>query len=127
MPDGTQRRAADLADALGDRIGHGIDLIGLLIQQQVVVAEVRAAHVPVKILGLQVQREHIGQDAVHPAFDALGRGGAQIGGRDQRRLAALLQVGLLCAAHGIIPTTPKLTYAMRNFNARTAGPGPGRP
>ena len=61
MPDGFQRGAADFANTLGDHIGHGEQLAGLLIQQRVVVAKMRAAHVPVKILRLEVDGVHIGQ------------------------------------------------------------------
>src|SRR5262245_50383427 len=54
MADRAQCGAADLADALGERVGGGEDLITLLIEQQMVVAEVRPGNVPVKVLGLQV-------------------------------------------------------------------------
>ncbi|MNV93019.1 hypothetical protein D3C71_1876650 [compost metagenome] len=61
MPDRTQRRAANLADAFRDGVRHGEELIALFIKQQVVIAEVRPAYVPVEILGFQIQREHVGQ------------------------------------------------------------------
>ena len=32
----------------------------MLIEQHVIVAEVRAAHVPMKVLGLEIQDKHIG-------------------------------------------------------------------
>src|ERR1700751_1970268 len=41
VSDGPQGGAADLANALGNVIGGGEDLVALLIQQQVIVAEVR--------------------------------------------------------------------------------------
>src|SRR6185437_12878788 len=65
VPDRAEGRTAYLANALGNRVGHPIQLIGLLIQQEVIVPEVRAAHVPVEVLSLQVQSEHIGEDRVH--------------------------------------------------------------
>ena len=43
VADRAERGAADLAHALGDVVGHGEDLVGLLVEQQVVVAEVRPA------------------------------------------------------------------------------------
>ena len=43
LADRVQRHAADLAGALGHRVGHREDLVGLLVEQQVEVAEVRAA------------------------------------------------------------------------------------
>ena len=52
-----------LRDTLGDGVGHGENLVGVLVEQQVVVAKMRAAHVPVEILGRQVERENIGQQS----------------------------------------------------------------
>src|SRR5450755_1198019 len=51
LPDRPQGRATDLANPLGNRIGGGEDLVALLVQQQMVVAKVRAGDVPVEILG----------------------------------------------------------------------------
>ena len=48
MPDRSQSGSADLAHPLGKHIRHRKDLIALLIQQQVVIAEMWAAHVLVK-------------------------------------------------------------------------------
>src|SRR5262245_22428953 len=59
MPDGADRGAADLACALGQNIDTPCELIALLIEQEVVVAEMRAADVPVKVLGLHVERKRI--------------------------------------------------------------------
>ena len=42
LADGAYRRAADLAHALGDGVGDRENLVGLLVEQQVIVAEVRA-------------------------------------------------------------------------------------
>ncbi len=64
IADRTQRDAADLAHAFGDLVGGGEDLLGLLIEQQMIVAKMRTAHMPVKVLGLHVQRERIGQQPV---------------------------------------------------------------
>jgi len=52
VTDGAEGRAADLADSLGDGVGCGKDLIGLLVQQQIVVAEMRPGDMPVEILRL---------------------------------------------------------------------------
>jgi hypothetical protein len=38
--------------ALGDVVGNGQDLIAVLVEEEVVVAEVWAAHVPMEILGM---------------------------------------------------------------------------
>jgi hypothetical protein len=52
---------ADLAGSLGDLVGHREDLSCVLIQEQVVVAEMLPAHVPVEILVLHVERKHVGK------------------------------------------------------------------
>ena len=64
VADGAERGAADVADALGDVVGRSQNLLGLLVEQQVIVAEVRTAHVPMEILGLEVERKRIGQDLI---------------------------------------------------------------
>src|SRR4029077_1868771 len=61
VADGTDGGASDLPRPCGDGVGGSEYLIALLVQQEVIVAEVRTRHVPVKILGLQVQREEIGE------------------------------------------------------------------
>jgi len=47
-----------------DRIRHGENFRRLLVEQQVIVAEVTAAHVPVKVLCFYTEREHIGKQSV---------------------------------------------------------------
>ena len=74
----SQRRTAELADALGNRVGHRIQLISVLIEQQVIVAEMRPTHVPMEVLGLQIQREYIGEDCVHAGRDVPRGRGPQI-------------------------------------------------
>ena len=64
IADRAQRGAADLAYPFGQHVRGGKDLLGLLIEQQVIVAKVPSADVPVKILGLQVEREGIGEKRV---------------------------------------------------------------
>jgi hypothetical protein len=54
MADGTQRGAADLAYPLGNGIGRRKNLLALLVQQQVVIPEMRPGHMPMEVLGLQV-------------------------------------------------------------------------
>src|SRR5262245_45692084 len=84
MADRAQRGAADLADALGERVRGGEDLIALLVEQQMVVAEVRPGNMPMKILGLQVQREHVGQQPVERAGDVADGVGFEVGGGFER-------------------------------------------
>ena len=70
MADRAQRGAADLADPLGHVVGGAKDVGGLLVEQQVVVAEMRPADVPVEILGLEIERVAVGQQPV----EGLGHG-----------------------------------------------------
>jgi len=62
VADGMQRRGADLACPFGDVVGHREDLFGVFIQQQVVVAELRAFHVPMEILGFHIQAENVSKE-----------------------------------------------------------------
>src|SRR5262249_2133966 len=64
---------ADFAYSLSDRVGHRKELLGFLIEKQMIVAEVRATHVPMKVLGLQIQREHVGENRVHRSLYVFGR------------------------------------------------------
>ena len=88
VTDGSNRDAADLAHALGDVIGHRKDLVGVLIEQEMVVAKVRSAHVPMKVLGLHIKREHIGQQRIESAADVFDGFDAEIAGRRISGLAA---------------------------------------
>ena len=55
ITDGAESCAADLAGAFSDIVGHGENLVGVLVKQEMVIAEIPAAHVPVEILGLHVE------------------------------------------------------------------------
>jgi hypothetical protein len=57
LPDRAQRGAAQLANALGQLIGGRKNIVGLLVKQQMIIAEMPAADVPVKVLGLQSAAE----------------------------------------------------------------------
>ena len=67
VADGANGGAAELAHALGDRSVMAKNLRGLLVQQKVIVAEVRPAHVPVEVLGFHVEGEDIGQQCIEHA------------------------------------------------------------
>ena len=67
VPNRSNRSAADFASSLRNVVGHCKDLAGLLIKQQVVVAEVRSTNVPMKILGLQIKGEHVRQQSIESA------------------------------------------------------------
>src|SRR5437588_566705 len=52
------------ARPFGQNVDAVFQLAGLLVEQKVVVAEMRAAHVPMEVLGLEIEREGIGQERV---------------------------------------------------------------
>ena len=60
----SERAAADFADTLGNGVS-----IRLLVQKHVIVAKVRAGHVPVKVLGLEIECEHVRQERVEGRCD----------------------------------------------------------
>src|SRR5215469_18721685 len=61
--DGAECVGADLPSPFGNCVCHGKDLFSLFVEQKIVVAEMAAVHVPVRILGLEVERKYIGQKA----------------------------------------------------------------
>ena len=50
-------------------IGRGEDLVGMLVEKEVIVAKVRARHVPMKVLGLEIEREHVGKESIERPRD----------------------------------------------------------
>jgi hypothetical protein len=79
VPDRPQRGSADLARTLGDIVGHGEDLVGLLIQQKMIVAKMAARHVPMEILGFDVEGEDVRQQSPQRGRDVPVRVGSEIG------------------------------------------------
>ena len=61
---GRQRVVTQLAHALGDKVGRGDQFGRLFIKQQMIFAKMRTGHMPMKILGLKVERIIIGQQAI---------------------------------------------------------------
>src|SRR5579871_2210373 len=61
MSDGPYGGPANLPDALRDSVRRGEELRGLRVHHQVVLAEMRARDVPVKVLHLQIQRQHVSE------------------------------------------------------------------
>src|SRR6266850_2444106 len=89
VTDGAQRRSADFAHALGDAVGGREDLAGLLVHQEVVVAEVRAGHVPVEIFSFQVQGEHVRQERIECSRNIVLRICTQIRWRAKRNVPGI--------------------------------------
>jgi hypothetical protein len=67
VADRAQGCAADLAHPLGDCVGGGENLVGLLVHEKMMIAKMRTGYVPMKVLCLQVQRKHIGKQDVQRA------------------------------------------------------------
>ena len=61
VADRTERRPADLPRSFRDVVGHGEDLPGVLIKEQVIISKVNSSNVPMEILCLQVKCENIGE------------------------------------------------------------------
>src|SRR5262249_33652383 len=57
VSDRTQSRSTQLAHALGYGIGDRVDLVGLLIEKQMGIAEMRPADVAMKVLVLVIERK----------------------------------------------------------------------
>src|SRR3546814_7122960 len=74
-----------ISDWSSDVCSSDLDLRGLGVEHQVIIVEMRAGDMPVEILGLEIERERIGEDAVQRFGDCLGGVGLEIGRRLQRR------------------------------------------
>src|SRR5258708_2752936 len=59
VADGADCDSADLARPFRDIVRHSKDLVGVFVEQQMIVAKMTPAHVPVKILRLQIEREDL--------------------------------------------------------------------
>ena len=70
--------AFDLSRALRDGVADRKNLIGLLVEKKMVVAVVRTAHVPMKVLRLDVEREHVREEPGEARGDVARRGGFEI-------------------------------------------------
>jgi len=79
-PNGPKRPSTNLSCTFGDNVSHAKDLIGLLIQKQIVVTETGSSHVPVKILRLQAKSKDIGKDSPQLIGNLFDRFASEIGG-----------------------------------------------
>jgi hypothetical protein len=81
--DGVDGEAADFADAFGNLVGDGVELVGVIIEQEVVVAEVGAGHVPVEVFGFEIDGEDIGEESVEGSGDVCDGFGSDVGGEGE--------------------------------------------
>src|SRR4029077_16420449 len=98
MADGPQRRSSDLPHPFGDVIGHPEQLIPMLIEKEVG-AEVRATHVPVEVLGLDIDREHVGHQRGKCARDIRYRVRGDVSVWCEASLATCGQLRPSCLGH----------------------------
>ena len=94
VSDGANGAAAQFAHALGYVVGHRKNLAAMLIEQEMVIPKVRPTHVPMKILGLQVQSKYVGQQGIESAADVLDGFGAEFIGCRERSLTPRRDVSL---------------------------------
>src|SRR4029078_11922611 len=98
IADRAQCRTADLAHSLRNVVGDGEDLLGLLVEHQMIVAEMRATDMPMEILRLEIKREDIGKQRIKRAADVASGIVAKVGRGRERRLAAFFDCPIL--VHG---------------------------
>jgi hypothetical protein len=65
VTNGADGGAADLADPLGQDIDALFDLLGLIVEKEMVVAEMRSGDVPVEVLGLDLEGKCVGEQRIH--------------------------------------------------------------
>src|SRR6185437_1148970 len=85
VADRPQRQTADLAHALGNVVGYPENLLGLFVEQQMVVAKVWSAHVPMEVLSLHIKRKDIGQNSIELFRDLTDGLGGQVSRGVQNR------------------------------------------
>ena len=56
-----QRGAANFASPFGNIVSHGEELVAVLVQEQMIVSEMPATHMPMEVFCLHIEGEHICQ------------------------------------------------------------------
>src|ERR1700733_7950102 len=59
LPDRANGCAAEFSSSFSNGIRHGEYLVALVVEHQMIIAEMRARHMPVEILGFEVQRKRV--------------------------------------------------------------------
>src|ERR1700682_1861333 len=65
--------AAYLPGSFSNGIRHGEYLVTLVIQHQMILSEVRAGHMPVKVFGFEVQRKRVREKQLQRFRDVVNR------------------------------------------------------
>src|SRR6266849_2089498 len=75
-----ERGAADFPGSFSDGVRHSEDLLSLLVQQEMVVTKVIPSHVPVEVLGLEIESEYVGQQSAKRIGNLFNRAAAEASG-----------------------------------------------
>ena len=59
LPDRANGCAAEFSSSFSNGIRHGEYLVALVVEHQMIIPKMRARHMPVKILGFEVQRKRV--------------------------------------------------------------------
>ena len=70
VTDRSKRTSPEFACALGNVVCHAEDLLGLFVQQKVIVPEMTTCHVPVEVPGFHIKREDVGQELAKVGRDS---------------------------------------------------------
>src|SRR5262249_13484026 len=106
-----------LSHPLGDGVGGRENLLALLVEEEMIVAEVRAGYVPMEILGLQVKRKHVGEHEIERAGNLRHGVGAQVGRRIER--SDPQRGSILCCRHFVSPSDAMVGRWARRVTVRT--------
>src|SRR5215813_8618099 len=93
---GTQCCPTDFTGSLGDRVRHCKELVAMLVQEQMVVPEVWPAHVPVKILRLQIKNKNVSKQLPQSARNTCHSVCRKARARLRFLLFSVLQCGRSC-------------------------------
>ena len=103
MADRAQCRAARFADAFRDRIRHGVQLVRMFVEHEMVVPKMRAAHMPMEVLRFHIEGEDIGENRIHATRDILRRVRGEVRRGNEGRFTPspeLLLLDVVIHAHG---------------------------
>src|SRR5258707_5638407 len=73
LPDGANGCASKLPCSLSNSIRHGENLVALIIEHQMIVPEMRAGHMPMEVLGFEVQRKHVREKQLQCSRNVMNR------------------------------------------------------